>query len=199
MVIGIDLTSSTIDSSAICKGVMEYVTKNGDDGTIIIAVAITARTLTQPIILAEEVLPSYPGIKKKDRKRAIESFSQKLVWGLKKRNTYPKDFFRQSRIDEFFDMAGNIFEEQQVPIKHRQMMLLSDMLQVDEQRNWESGQKINTNQMRIYEVGGTIAIYNVQSASYVNAAKWKMVHEAWTNLLKQAGVSISTYTSQYPR
>jgi hypothetical protein len=199
MVIGIDLTVTPIDNSAICSGVMAYVNRGGDDGMLIIAIAITARTLTQPIILAQESLPVYRGIKEKNRKLAIETFNQKLATSLGKQSNYPKEFFKQTRIDEFFQLAGNIFDEHHITSQNRRMVLFSDMLQVDERCNWEKGREISAQHLQIHPVGGSVAIYGVQSPLYSNSEKWEKVRTAWIELLKQAKVNVLTYVSTYPQ
>lgn len=197
--IGVDLTVERFDLARIKKGVMSFLRKNCDDGASIIAVAVTGKTFTQPVILAEIRLPTYRGIKGRARRMALEKFERNLISALENKAKLGKEFLQQSRIVDFFKLAANLFSECKVSPKRRLMLLFSDMLEVDESGNWESDRELRASNLHLQFIGGTAAIYGVQSRFYSNVRRWEDVHKIWIELLKHAGVSVLVYSSTYPR
>ena len=199
IVIGIDLTVERFDLARIRNGVMLYLHQNCDDGASIIAVAVTGKTFTQPVILTEIRLPTYRGIKGRARRLALEKFECELISALENNAKLGKEFLQRSRIADFFNLAANLFSERKVPPKRRLMILFSDMLEVDERRNWERDRELRAGDLRLQTVGGTVAIYGVQSRFYSNVKRWEDVYKIWIGLLTHAGVAVQVYSITYPR
>jgi hypothetical protein len=71
------------------------------------------------------------------------------------------------------------------------------MLQVDEERNWESSAEVSTRHMELPKIGGRVWIYGVQGPKYRNAARWNQVQRAWRELLDAAGIRVMAYANTY--
>jgi hypothetical protein len=138
-------------------------------------------------------------LKGRARREALEKFECDFLSALENRGKLSKEFFQQSRIIDFFWLAANFFEELKVHPRRRFMILFSDMLQVDERRNWEKDNELRVSGLRIKPIGGEVAIYCVQSSFYQNAERWESVHKIWVDLLSQSGITVVTYSSTYPK
>jgi hypothetical protein len=194
VVIGIDLTMDQLDAAVVQKAAVDYVGQNCGDGQFAVAVAVSSRTLTEPIILARVDLPASPGVKGKLRQQALNTFGATLKMAIENRGQYPRYLFQQSRIADFFGLAGDIFDERRTAARLRKMMLISDMMEVDESRNWESG-TLNAKDLRIGKVGGSVVVYGVRSRLYSDSRRWQEVRDLWTTLLDQAGIKLLAYSS----
>jgi hypothetical protein len=194
LIIGIDLTLDPFNEAEIVNAVVAYVNQNAQNGDCIVAIAVTARTLTQPIIIAKTLLPERPGIKSRDRRRVLEKFQNDLLQKIEKRDSLPKCLFQQSRIADFFWLAEAIYANNCPDSKEKRMFLVSDMLEVDEIANWERG-KIDAQHIKIPKLSCSITISGVQSPYYSNSEMWRAARDAWTQLLNEAGIEIISYSS----
>ncbi len=192
MMVGIDVTVDQFNPAVVTETVMTYVEKNAKDGEDIVAVAITARTLTESKELAKSTLPKNRGIKGKDRRTALEKFKITLLQTLRQVEKYPAYLFRQSRIGDFWVLVESLCGHN---VHNLKILVVSDMLEVDDQCNWETG-RIDAQHLKIPNMAGTtVTILGVQSPHYRNSESWRAVRDVWTGLLTQAGMSITAYSS----
>ncbi len=189
--IGIDLTVDPFDPPRIVDEVSAHVDRVGANGEKIMVVAITGRTLTDPIVFWQSSLPEKPGIKNKDRKDTLEKLRAKLRQGLENKNTYPKALFDQSRIADFFKLpaTATLQDEQQL-----KLAIWSDMLEVHSPVDWEHGQ-IAAKDIAIPRLTGTVAIFGVRSSKYKDSVMWDKVRGIWVTTLKEAGLKTTVYSS----
>lgn len=175
---------------------LAYVDQNAKDGEPVTAYAIYAHTFTQPMQLAAVVIPKAAGIKGKDRAEALRSLRAQLRRTLDPKSM-PLEFLRRSRISDFFVLAANSFETDGTPKRDRRMMLVSDMLQVDDERNWEIAGEVSTKHMDLPKIGGRVWVYGVQGPKYPNAERWDQIQRAWLELLDAAGIRVVSYANTY--
>lgn len=197
LVIGVDVTMDPFDDAAIVNAVTLYADQHCGNGDLIYAIGVTGRTFTRPIILAKAQFPEQPGIRNRARREALSNFSRDLLQALSRRDRYPRELLQESHISDFFALSKNLFEISSTRLSDRHMMLISDMLQVDSTRNWETSKEIVSFQLTA--VGGTIAIYGVQSKHYRDSDRWNKVRTVWTSMLIGAGVKITSYASILPQ
>lgn len=195
VVIGIDFTLTDFDTAAICNSVKAYLEDESrvSNGSHIIAIVVYRNTFTKEIILAKATLPSYAGIKGRERCKTINRFIHELHQGLAKRQSFPDSLLRQSRINDFFYLAETKFVDNRMGKKDRKMLLYSDMLQVDDYVNFERD-TIGTSHLHLPRVGGSISVIGVQSPKYRDRAMWNTIREVWLRLFESSKIKVLHYS-----
>lgn len=194
LLVGVDLTLQPFEVSSIVSSVMRWIDQNAEDGETVQVIAVTAMTLTAPKVLAEATLPASAGIMGTDRTKSLDAFKGALQLHLKEQRS-PR-ILEQSRIADFFLYAASAFPQTGSKGKIRKMVLYSDMLEVHDGVNWETG-PITSESIKIPRLSGSIEIRGVQSAKFKNSEMWEQVRDAWTKALSDAGVKVRVYSSAY--
>jgi hypothetical protein len=196
LLVGVDLTLQPFDDSAIATSVMRWIDQNAGDGESVEVIAVTSKTVTTPKVLAEAVFPPSPGIMGTDRTKTLDVLKSTLQQHLKERSSYGPQMFQYSRIADFFVYAATAYPPNGSREKVRRMALWSDMLEVHEGVNWETG-PVAAEHIKIPRLWGSIEIRGVQSTKYKNSEMWERVRDIWMRAISDAGVKVRSYSSTY--
>ncbi len=196
LLVGLDLTVRPFDQEKVVNAAMSWVDQNAEDSETVQVVAITARTQTDPIVLGEVTLPDRQGIRGIDRSARINQLKNDVDGSLKHKTTYPASLLRQSRVADLFLYATSTFSVGSSKGKIRRIGIWGDMLEVDDQANFETGQ-IDPQSLKIPHMTASVEIRAVRSDKYRSSDMWTEVRAAWTKALSDAGLKIRSYSSSY--